>query len=320
MTAVLATVEPTVLVLAAGCGVVSAGLALRARPASSAAGSAMSGRIAAWTAPAAVLGADHDVEGEGALTPAVELRGTSARIQAALELTDVRVGARTLVRRTLVATVVIAVLAFLIFPPLALAALVGVPLVVRGHVRRLVRRRRTRFADQLGDTVQAIGSAMRAGHGISAAISMQLDDLPQPTQEELRRVIAAERIGVPFERALDEAVVRMASTDLEQVALVASLQRDTGGNGAEALDRVVETIRGRDDVRRLVSTLTAQGRMSRWVLTGLPVGLTLVMSVVGHGYLTPLLTTGLGHLLTAVACLMLVVGSVWIGHVVEIDV
>ena len=75
---------------------------------------------------------------------------------------------------------------------------------------------------------------------------------------------------MPLDEAFAEAAERTGSRDLGNVGMVAALQRDLGGNGAETLDRIVETIRGRDDLRRLVTTLTAQGRLSHWILTALP--------------------------------------------------
>ena len=80
--------------------------------------------------------------------------------------------------------------------------------------------------------------------------------------------LADERLGVPLEQALQVVVVRMDSKDFEQVALVAALQRETGGNTAEVLDRVTDTVRERVALQRMIKTLTAQGRMSRWVVSG----------------------------------------------------
>ena len=93
-----------------------------------------------------------------------------------------------------------------------------------------------------------------------------------------------------LEDALQIAVKRMDNQDLDQVALVARLQREVGSNSAEVLDRVIETVRGRMELRRLVRTLTAQGRLSRWILTALPVGLALMLIGIGHDYMKPLYT------------------------------
>ncbi len=315
--AVPPTAFPTALVaLAAVFALAAGGLVVRSRPV---AVGVVAGRIQEWTRPADHVANTDDDTADDVLV-AEDGSGLLGRVQDALDLTDMRLDARALVARTGVATVVLAVLAFLVFPLTALVVLPGVPLLVRSRVRKRIRKRRLQFADQLGDTVSAIASAMRAGHGISSSLAMLVDDLPEPTQSEMRAVVSAERIGVPFDQALEDAVRRTASKDLEQVALVASLQRETGGNGAEALDRVVDTIRARDDVRRLITTLTAQGRMSRWVLTALPVALGLVLLVIGHGYLAPLAQTAVGRSITVFALLLVTAGSSWIGRIVEIDV
>src|SRR5205814_5904126 len=147
----------------------------------------------------------------------------------------------------------------------------GIPFAVRGVIRRRVTRKRQLFSEQLPDNLQVLASALRAGHSFIGALSVVVEDAPEPSRSEFRRVIADEQLGVSLEDALHVVVERMDNRDLEQVALVAAVQRSSGGNTAEVLDRVVETIRERFELRRMVRTLTAQGRMSRWVVSALPV-------------------------------------------------
>jgi tight adherence protein B len=112
----------------------------------------------------------------------------------------------------------------------------------------------------------------------------------------------------------------MKSRDLEQVALVAALQRESGGNSAEVLDRVSETIRERAALRRLVRTLTAQGRMARWIVSLLPVGLLLIISVLNHDYMDPLFTKTSGRIMFGFAAVMVVTGSLVIKRIINIKV
>jgi tight adherence protein B len=133
-------------------------------------------------------------------------------------------------------------------------------------------------------------------------------------------VVADERLGAPLDETLMQVAFRMRSTDLEQVALVAALGRETGGNTAEVLDRVAETVRGRFDLRRLVRTLTTQGRMSRWVLSLLPVGLLLLMTLINPAYVAPLYFNPVGRILLVVAGVMVVAGSLVIKRIVDIKV
>lgn len=202
---------------------------------------------------------------------------------------------------------------------IALLAL-GVPLVARSLLERRVAKQRKLFTEQLPDNLQVMASAMRAGHSFSGALSVVVADAPEPTKAEMARVVADERLGVPVDVAMANVVRRMASKDLEQVALVATLQRETGGNTAEVLERVTETIRGRLEVRRLVNTLTAQGRLSRWVLTAIPCCLLAFISVINPGYVAPLYTTPIGKGLLGVAGALVVAGSLVIKKIVNIKV
>jgi tight adherence protein B len=161
---------------------------------------------------------------------------------------------------------------------------------------------------------------MRAGHSFSAALSVMAEEAPEPTRRELARAIADERLGVPVEDALHAVARRMASRDLEQVALVAALQRETGGNTAEVLDRVTETVRERAALRRMVLTLTAQGRLSRWIVSALPVVLLGVITLINPDYVRPLYTTGFGHVVLALAGVMVISGSLVIKRIVDIKV
>jgi tight adherence protein B len=165
-----------------------------------------------------------------------------------------------------------------------------------------------------------LAAALRAGHSLVAALSAVVESSPEPSTSEFRRVVAEEQLGVPLEDALQTVVERMDNPDLDQVALVARLQRETGANAAEVIDRVIETVRSRADLRRLVRTLTTQGRMSRWVLTCLPIALALFLPLVSHGYLDPLLHRSTGQLLLVVAAVMVAAGSVAIGKIVDIKV
>jgi tight adherence protein B len=112
----------------------------------------------------------------------------------------------------------------------------------------------------------------------------------------------------------------MDNEDLEQVALVAALQRQTGGNMAEVLERVTDTIRERFELRRMVQTLTAQGRMSRWIVSALPVVLLVAISIINPEYIQPLFRSTGGRLALMLAAAMLVAGSLVIKKIVNIKV
>jgi len=202
----------------------------------------------------------------------------------------------------------------------ALGVAVVIPLVVRWYLKRGLNRRRLQFAEQLPDNLQVLASALRAGHSFIGALSVVVDDAPEPARSEFQRVIADEQLGVPLDQALHVVVERMDSRDLEQVALVAALQHETGGNTAEVLERVTDTIRERFELRRTVRTLTAQGRMSRWVLTLLPIFLFLFVNLINPGYMHILYSSTVGKVLLVLAAISVTIGSLVIKRIVNIKV
>ena len=165
-----------------------------------------------------------------------------------------------------------------------------------------------------------LSSALRAGHSFIGALSVVVEDAPEPSRSEFRRVISDEQLGVALEDALHVVVERMDSRELEQVALVAAVQRSSGGNTAEVLDRVTETIRERFELRRTVRTLTAQGRLSRWVVSILPLFLLSAITLINPGYMSSLYGSGGGRIALAVAALMVIAGSLVIKRIVNIKV
>jgi tight adherence protein B len=238
----------------------------------------------------------------------------------ALELANVRIKPVQLLLGTLVLTLfAMWLLGTIVAAPAALLGL-AVPFAVRSVIMRRVEKKRRAFGDQLPDNLDVVASGLRAGHSIVGALALVVNDAPEPSRSEFQRVVADEQLGVPLEDALGVVAQRMKSRDVEQVALVASLQRETGGNSAEVLDRVTESIRERSALRRLVRTLTAQGRMSRWVVSFLPVGLLLIISVLNPAYMKPLFTHASGRIMLAFAATMIVAGSLVIKKIVDIKV
>jgi tight adherence protein B len=202
----------------------------------------------------------------------------------------------------------------------AFAIAAAIPLGVRSFLKRQLLRQRKLFSEQLPDNLQVLASALRAGHSFVGALSVVVNDAPEPARTEFQRVLADEQLGVPIDQALHVVAERMESRELEQVALVAALQRETGGNTAEVLDRVTDTIRERFELRRSVQTLTAQGRMSRWVLTALPLVLLLVITVINPGYMSIMYHTQTGRILMVLGAISVTAGSFVIKRIVNIRV
>ena len=237
-----------------------------------------------------------------------------------LNLAEVKIPPVQLIVGTIVLTLfVMWFMATFVSGPLALIGL-GVPFFVRGLILYRVEKRRRAFGDQLPDNLDVVASGLRAGHSLVGGLALVVKDAAEPSRSEFQRVVQDEQLGVPLEDALAVVARRMKSRDVEQVALVSSLQRETGSNSAEVLDRVIEGIRERAALRRLVRGLTAQGRLSRWIVTFLPVGLLLVVSLLNPAYMKPLFTHTSGRLMLTVGVIMIVSGSLVIKKIVDIKV
>lgn len=243
-----------------------------------------------------------------------------SRFKEDLEIAEISMAAEQVIVLTFLATILLAWgLSIFASLPAALLALIT-PLVVRGYIRLRVERQRRAFADQLPDNLQVLSAALRAGHSLIGALSVVVDDAPEPSRREFRRLVADEQLGVPLDEGFTTIARRMNNRDLDQVALVAGLQRETGANSAEVLDRVADTVRERAALRRLVRTLTAQGRMARWIVSLLPVALLLVISVINPAYMKPLVNRPAGQLMLVGAALMVITGSLVIKRIVNIRI
>jgi tight adherence protein B len=240
---------------------------------------------------------------------------------ATLEIADIQTTPETIVVGTSVATV----LAFLIAWAgtgsawWGLLALV-VPYFVREWVLRTLANRRARFAEQLPDALQVIASALRSGHSFAGALAVVVESSSEPMKSEMQRVVADEQLGKPIQDSLGVVADRMASSDVEQLALVAQLQRDAGGDAAEVVDRVAETVRERFDLRRLIQTLTMQGRMSRWIVSLLPIVVIVAIELENPDYLQPLTSSLGGRIVIGLAAAWAIAGSLVIKRIVEIEV
>jgi len=220
---------------------------------------------------------------------------------------------------TLGATVLAAFLLALIAPVFVILALLT-PFGTKTLIGRKLRQVRNEFADQLPPNLQVLASGLRVGQSFIGALMIVVDNAHEPSKSELQRVLTDEQLGVPVEEAIRRVAARMANRDLEQVALLAELQRTAGGNAAEVLDTVVDTLRERADLRRLVQTLTAQGRLARWILSALPIAAGLVLATIQPTAILPMVQSQIGQIGLVVAALLIITGSFIIQKIVDIKV
>jgi tight adherence protein B len=202
----------------------------------------------------------------------------------------------------------------------ALVGLILVPIIARSLLNRRLQHQRVLFGDQLPAHLQELAAAMRAGHSMITGIGAMSEGASEPSQGEFQRVLADEQLGMLLEDALRLVAVRMHAKDMEQVSLVAELNRQTGGNMAEVLDRVAEAVRARAELNRELRTLTAQARGSRWIVTLIPPTLLVLIDLLNPTYLEPLFSTEAGNFLLVLAVGMIVAGSLVMGRIVRIEV
>jgi tight adherence protein B len=242
-----------------------------------------------------------------------------ARLEGDFELGEIMIAPRLFIVAVCVGTVLAAIILTSLAGPLILLAPL-VPVFAFAWVRRRVKRVRDAFADQLPETLQLLASALRSGHSLIGALKVVVENAPEPTRREFGQVVTDDQIGLPIDDSARKVAERMRSRDMVQVALIAELQRTAGGNAADVLDTVVATVRERAEVRRLARTLTAQGRMARWILSILPIVLALLMLVLEPKITKPLFESTGGQIAIVFSALLVVVGSFWIQQVVEIEV
>ncbi|WP_112271051.1 VWA domain-containing protein [Lentzea terrae] len=187
-------------------------------------------------------------------------------------------------------------------------------------VRVRTTKRRAAFADQLPDVLQLIASSLRSGFSLAQAIDAVVRDGTQPTAGEFSRALAATRIGAELEDALERVAHRMRCDDLAWVVMAIRIQRQVGGNLAEVLMTTVTTMRERAQTRRQVRTLSAEGRLSAYVLIGLPIAIALFLFWARGDYMRPLYTTLTGIVMLVVGTLLLVLGSLWMRKLVRVEV
>lgn len=243
------------------------------------------------------------------------------RLRAEMEVAEVNIGLEQLAALVLLGTIVIGwLLAAKTHSPVAAALALFVPVVANFVIRMLASRQRRMFSEQLPDNLQVIASAMRSGQTFVGALKAVLEDAPEPSRRELRRAVLDEQLGIPLADALGQVTERMKSEDFKHVAIVASLQRETGGNTAEVLDLVADTVRQRIEIRRLVRGLTAQGRLSGGILAMLPVGLLMFISATNPTYVHPLFHTTYGLIALGVGLGLVVGGALVIRKIIQIKI
>jgi tight adherence protein B len=203
-----------------------------------------------------------------------------------------------------------------------LAALMGLIAGMAGPWMFLIireGRREAAFLARLPDTLHLLAGSLKAGHSLPQAIDSVVHEAEAPISTEFQRALVESRLGMPIEDALEGIAERMESQDFSWVVMAIRIQREVGGNLAELLLTVSDTLRERERLRRQVRVLSAEGRLSGIILSALPVVFAIFLVLANPHYLAPLLTP-VGLILILAAVLLLLAGVFWMSRVVKVDV
>lgn len=188
------------------------------------------------------------------------------------------------------------------------------------YLSRKRSKRLKAFNAQLAETLQLISGSLSAGLSLAQSIDTVVREGAEPMAGEFRRALIEARLGVQIEDSLNSIAARMESPDFAWVVMAIRIQREVGGNLAELLLTVAATMRERDYLRRQVKTLSAEGRMSAWILCALPPGILLYLLILNPIYLEPMLSSPLGWIMLGTAATMMSVGAFWMSRLVKVEV
>jgi tight adherence protein B len=189
-----------------------------------------------------------------------------------------------------------------------------------GYVRFKAKRRLNRFAENLPDVLQLIAGSLRTGFSLPQAVDNAAKDGEQPMAGELSRALAESRLGVDLEDALDRVADRMRSTDLSWTVMAVRIAREVGGNLAEVLMSTAETMRERARIHRQVKVLSAEGRLSAYILIGLPIGITIFLVLFRRAYVAPLVTDPIGLGMVTYGVISVLIGTWWMSRLIKLEV
>ena len=261
--------------------------------------------------------------GQRAVTAVEELlerHGKRGTLQTTLDAADISMRPGEFIALVLAGAAVLALVGLAIGGPLLAAILAGLAVfTARAVVDVKGRKRRAAFAALLPDVLQLLTSALRSGYGMTQALDAVAEEAQEPARAEFQRVLLETRLGRDLTDAMGNLADRMQSTDMGWVASAVAIHQETGGNLAEILETVGAAIRERQRMVRQVASLTAEGRISAYILTGLPFALAGVLKITNPDYFQDL-THGGGLIAVTIAGGLMVVGWIWMRRLVNIRI
>ncbi len=264
----------------------------------------------------------HGEEDTGFLGGIVSKFAITPKIQTLLDQANVNWSAsKMLVNQGALAVVAFLLIIVLQYSPLAaLGVAIGILVLPLMWISRLRANRITKLTMQLPDVFEIMSQALRAGHSLASAMEVIHDQLPEPAGAEFGRVFHEQNLGIKIEDALTSMANRVDTMDVRFFVTAVLIQRQTGGDLAEVLDKISSVIRDRIELFGLVASLTAEGRLSGWVLLALPSVVFAAVMLLNPNYGDTLLEDESGKVMLMIAAGMQVMGLAMIRWIVNIKV
>jgi len=248
--------------------------------------------------------------------------GFGGRLEAMLEQAELPMKAGEFAALTVVCALAGGVVGALLLTNILFVLLVAAvaSLIPYVWLMRARKKRQKTMAEQLPDVLSILASSLRAGHSFLQALDQVAGEIKEPSAGEFHRVVSEIRLGRSIDDAMNEMADRVGSEDMRWAVMAVNIQRQVGGNLAEVLDIVANTVRERAYVQRQVRVLSAEGRLSIAILTALPFGIFFYLALVNPEYVAPLFTTMIGRILLLIGCTLMGLGVFSMTRIVRIDV
>jgi tight adherence protein B len=253
---------------------------------------------------------------------------TLVRVQAAMQLkrvldqADLQITVTRLVMFSMMAGILAALAVSMLTVSLLLIVIIGfagaaIPFI---HVFWMRKKRFDKFLEHLPDALELMSRALSAGHAFSESLHMVSTEMPEPIATEFRKTYEEQNLGLSLKLALENLTQRIPLLDLRLCVTAILIQRETGGNLAEILEKVAVTIRERFRILGDLKTLTTSSRMSAWLLCGLPVFVAVAVTAMNPEYMSVLWRDERGHKLIAAAMLLQVTGMLIVRKILKIKI
>jgi tight adherence protein B len=205
-------------------------------------------------------------------------------------------------------------------PVITLIAVIAACVIPWAYLSHRASRRQAEFYSALPDSLQMMSGSLSAGYSLPQALDGVARETGGAFAQETNRALLESRLGLPIEESLEATAQRMHSTDFHWVVMAIRTNRQVGGNLAEVLTNVGKTLRERERLRRQVKTLSAEGKLSAWIIGALPILMLIFMVLFRPEFVAPLFTTPIGWVMLAMGSIAYIVGILWMRNLVNMEV